>query len=103
MFGQELRRGGSSRLRERAGDGESRLKKPSPRSRWTKTLADELIDRGITINTVNTGPTDTGWEISRWESQPSTPLGHWDEPDDAVPLVALLCSDDAHWVLGDPS
>ena len=26
----------------------------------TRTLADELIDRGITVNTVNPGPTDTG-------------------------------------------
>jgi NAD(P)-dependent dehydrogenase (short-subunit alcohol dehydrogenase family) len=30
----------------------------------TRTLADELIDRGITVNTVNPGPTDTGWDIS---------------------------------------
>ena len=27
----------------------------------TLTLADALVDRGITVNTVNPGPTDTGW------------------------------------------
>ncbi len=27
----------------------------------TLTLADALVDRGITVNAVNPGPTDTGW------------------------------------------
>ena len=27
----------------------------------TLTLADALIDRGITVNAINPGPTDTGW------------------------------------------
>ena len=32
----------------------------------TLTLADELADRGITVNTVNPGPTDTGWGLAAW-------------------------------------
>jgi 3-oxoacyl-[acyl-carrier protein] reductase len=43
----------------------------------TKTLADELIDRGITVNTVNPGPTDTGWDIARRDPRPAMPLGRW--------------------------
>jgi 3-oxoacyl-[acyl-carrier protein] reductase len=54
----------------------------------TKTLADELIDRGITVNAVNPGPTDTGWDISGQDPRPSMPLGRWGQPDDAARLIA---------------
>jgi 3-oxoacyl-[acyl-carrier protein] reductase len=66
----------------------------------TKTLADEMIDRGITVNTVNPGPTDTGWDISGRDPRPAMPLGRWGEPDDAARLIAWLCSDDANWITG---
>ena len=66
----------------------------------TRTLADELIDREITVNTVNPGPTDTGWDISRRDPRPAMPLGRWGEPDDAARLIAWLCSDDAGWITG---
>jgi 3-oxoacyl-[acyl-carrier protein] reductase len=64
----------------------------------TLTLSDELIERGITVNAVNPGPTDTGWAAGL----PATrfPLGRWGQPDDAARLIAWLCSDDAHWVTG---
>jgi 3-oxoacyl-[acyl-carrier protein] reductase len=64
----------------------------------TMTLSDTLIDRGITVNTVNPGPTDTGWAA---DLNPSRfPLGRWGQPDDAARLIAWLCSDDAEWVTG---
>src|SRR5215212_9180056 len=66
----------------------------------TKTLAGELIERGITVNTVNPGPTDTGWDISGRDPRPAMPLGRWGEPDDAARVVAWLCSDDARWITG---
>lgn len=66
----------------------------------TKTLADELIDRAITVNTVNPGPTDTGWDISRRDPRPSMPLGRWGQPDDVARLIAWLCSDEAGWITG---
>jgi 3-oxoacyl-[acyl-carrier protein] reductase len=66
----------------------------------TLTLADELIERGITVNTVNPGPTDTGWEIADWDPRPAMPLGRWGEPDDAARLIAWLCSDEAAWITG---
>jgi 3-oxoacyl-[acyl-carrier protein] reductase len=64
----------------------------------TATLSDTLIDRGITVNGVNPGPTDTGWAA---DVEPTRfPLGRWGQPDDAARLIAWLCSDDAQWVTG---
>jgi 3-oxoacyl-[acyl-carrier protein] reductase len=64
----------------------------------TATLSDELIDKGITVNTVNPGPTDTGWAA---DLNPSRfPLGRWGQPDDAARLIAWLCSDEGEWVTG---
>ena len=65
----------------------------------TLTLADELADRGITVNAVNPGPTDTGW-LTGEEPGREMPFGRWGDPDDAARLVAWLCSDDAHWITG---
>jgi 3-oxoacyl-[acyl-carrier protein] reductase len=66
----------------------------------TRTLADELIDRGITVNTINPGPTDTGWGLADVDPSHAMPLGRWGEPDDAARLIAWLCTDDAHWITG---
>jgi 3-oxoacyl-[acyl-carrier protein] reductase len=64
----------------------------------TATLADALADRGIRVNAVNPGPTNTGYldgiEPTRM------PAGRWAEPDDAARLVAWLCSDGGRWVTG---
>ncbi len=68
----------------------------------TATLADALADRGITVNTVNPGPTDTGWptEEVRAEVLALMPFGRWGEPDDAARLIAWLCSDEGGWITG---
>jgi 3-oxoacyl-[acyl-carrier protein] reductase len=66
----------------------------------TLTLADELADRRITVNTVNPGPTDTGWGLAEQDPEGTMPFGRWGEPDDAARLVAWLCSDDARWITG---
>jgi 3-oxoacyl-[acyl-carrier protein] reductase len=66
----------------------------------TLTLADELADRGITVNTVNPGPTDTGWGIGAEEPGRQMPFGRWGEPDDVARLILWLCSDDARWITG---
>ena len=66
----------------------------------TLTLADELADRGITVNAVNPGPTDTGWGLAELDPAAAMPSGRWGEPDDAARLVAWLCSDDAGWITG---
>jgi 3-oxoacyl-[acyl-carrier protein] reductase len=36
----------------------------------TLTLSEELIARGITVNTINPGPTDTGWVSPLWTQNP---------------------------------
>jgi NAD(P)-dependent dehydrogenase (short-subunit alcohol dehydrogenase family) len=66
----------------------------------TLTLADELADRGITVNTVNPGPTDTGWGLAGEDPAPAMPFGRWGEPDDSARLVVWLCTDDARWITG---
>jgi 3-oxoacyl-[acyl-carrier protein] reductase len=35
----------------------------------TLTLSDALIERGITVNTINPGPTDTGWGLDEIRSE----------------------------------
>ncbi len=64
----------------------------------TATLADALADRGIRVNTVNPGPTSTGYLDGVAPTR--MPAGRWGEPDDAARLVAWLCSDDGRWVTG---
>jgi 3-oxoacyl-[acyl-carrier protein] reductase len=66
----------------------------------TLTLADELADRAITVNTVNPGPTDTGWGLADLDPTQKMPFGRWGRPEDAARLVAWLCSDDAGWITG---
>lgn len=66
----------------------------------TLTLADELAGRGITVNTINPGPTDTGWGLADRDPAQTMPFGRWGRPEDAARLVAWLCSDDAGWITG---
>ena len=66
----------------------------------TMTLADELAPRGITVNTINPGPTDTGWGIGDEKPGAQMPFGRWGEPDDAARLISWLCSDDGRWITG---
>jgi 3-oxoacyl-[acyl-carrier protein] reductase len=68
----------------------------------TRTLADALADRGITVNTVNPGPVDTGWadaELTRSVGR-ALPAGRWGRPDDVARLVRWLSSDDSAWITG---
>jgi 3-oxoacyl-[acyl-carrier protein] reductase len=65
----------------------------------TGTLAEELADRGIRVNCVNPGPTNTGY-LDGLDPRDRMPFGRWGEPDDAARLVAWLCSDKGRWLTG---
>jgi len=69
---------------------------------FTVTLAAEVGHRGITVNAVNPGPTDTGWMTEDIERELSSrfPGGRVGEPEDAARLVAFLASDEARWITG---
>jgi len=68
----------------------------------TLSLSDALADRSITVNTVNPGPTDTGWappELAERVGR-GLPRGRWNQPDEVAAVVAWLVSDDAALVTG---
>jgi 3-oxoacyl-[acyl-carrier protein] reductase len=69
---------------------------------FTRTLAAEVGHKGITVNAINPGPTDTGWmteELKR-EIAPKFPSGRIGQPEDAARLVAFLVGDEAAWITG---
>lgn len=66
------------------------------------SISAQLAQRGITINAVNPGPTDTGWmspEIKE-ELLPLFPMGRIGEPADAAKAVAYLAGEEAGWITG---
>ncbi|MEV5824321.1 SDR family oxidoreductase [Spirillospora sp. NPDC052242] len=68
----------------------------------TVTLADQLADRGIRLNTVNPGPVDTGYVTEdMWRAiAPMFPFGRYGEPDDPARLIGWLVTDEARWITG---
>ena len=68
----------------------------------TLTIADQLADLGIRVNTVNPGPVDTGYlSTEAWlELQPMFPFGRVGQPSDAARLLAWLVTDEAGWLTG---
>lgn len=68
----------------------------------TITLSAELAPKGITVNAVNPGPTDTGWMTEEIKKVllPMFPFGRIGEPQDVAKIIKFLVSDDAHWITG---
>ena len=66
------------------------------------TLSAALAPRGITVNAINPGPTDTGWAPAdvRAEVLEAMPRRRWGRPDDAARLIAWLASEESEWVTG---
>jgi 3-oxoacyl-[acyl-carrier protein] reductase len=69
---------------------------------FTRTLAAEVGHKGITVNAINPGPTDTGWMTDELKRELSVRFSadRVGEPEDAARLVAFLASDEAAWITG---
>jgi 3-oxoacyl-[acyl-carrier protein] reductase len=69
---------------------------------FVKTFAVEVAEKGITVNAVNPGPTDTGWMNEEIKQQllPKFPFGRIGIPQDAARLIRFLASEEAEWITG---
>jgi 3-oxoacyl-[acyl-carrier protein] reductase len=68
----------------------------------TRSLADALADRGITVNTINPGPVDTGWPSPELleRLRPAFPAGRWGRPEDIASIVRWIASGESAWLTG---
>jgi NAD(P)-dependent dehydrogenase (short-subunit alcohol dehydrogenase family) len=73
----------------------------------TATLAKDLAPRGITVNAVGPGATNTDMNAERVATEEGraslaalSPLNRLAQPEDVADVVAFLASDDARWVTG---
>lgn len=69
---------------------------------FTKSLSPAVMGKGITVNAVNPGVTDTGWITPALAKEllPAMPAGRFGTPEDAARVVAWLASDEAAWITG---
>ena len=69
----------------------------------TISLAAELAPKGITVNAVNPGPTDTGWMNQKLKEEllKKFPQGRIGQPEDTAKLVSFLASKEAEWITGE--
>jgi 3-oxoacyl-[acyl-carrier protein] reductase len=68
----------------------------------TTSLSEMLIPKGITVNAVDPGATDTGWINPELYAQlvAASPTGQVGTPQDAARIVLFLASSQAGWVTG---
>lgn len=73
--------------------------------KFTATLAKELGPRGITVNTVSPGFTDTDMlpadEAFRTKGMEMSPLGRLGQPADIADVVRFLVSEEGGWITGN--
>ncbi|MFG2352844.1 SDR family oxidoreductase [Streptomyces sp. NPDC048521] len=69
----------------------------------TRSLSTALAEHGITVNTVNPGPVDTGYATGEVHAAVAArfPTGRWGVPDDPARLIAWLATDEAGRITGE--
>jgi 3-oxoacyl-[acyl-carrier protein] reductase len=69
---------------------------------YTKGLAQELAPKGITVNTVSPGFTETGMMTDEYRQMgiQLTPLKRLGVPKDIADVVAFIVSEEARWLTG---
>ena len=70
-------------------------------SAFTRSLAKEVAFKGITVNAVDPGPTDTGWMSDNLKSQLLAAHGYIGTPLDAAQLILFLASEAARQLNGE--
>lgn len=75
----------------------------------TKTVAAELLELGIVLNTIDPGPVNTGYldaettdrDLGGLEDRVAgTPFGRFGRPEDPAALISWLASPEGRWVVG---
>ena len=68
----------------------------------TEPLSVGLAPIGITVNSIDPGPTDSGWIDDELKKKllPLFPTGRLGVPDDAAKLITFLASEDSGWITG---
>lgn len=75
----------------------------------TATVAAELLDLGIVLNTINPGPVNTGYMDPDTADRPldalegllaATPFGRYGRPEDTAELIGWLSTDNGAWIVG---
>lgn len=69
---------------------------------FTLSASPTLARRGITINAVDPGPTDSGWMSDEFKADltPRFPFGRIGQPEDIARLISFLASEAGGWITG---
>lgn len=69
---------------------------------FTSSLAVGVASKGITVNAIDPGATDTGWMTEEVKAaiMREMPFGRLGQPEDAARFILFLASDEGQWITG---